>query len=73
MRADLDDKLWELIKPLLPPERPKAKGGRPRVPDRAVLAGILFVPLGDASPRDGLRQWYDLLAPSSRLAKSTET
>jgi transposase len=43
MRAHLDDKLWELIQPLLPPEKPKAKGGRPRVPDRAVLAGILFV------------------------------
>ena len=43
MRAHLDDKLWEQIAPLLPPEKPRPKGGRPRVPDRAALAGILFV------------------------------
>ena len=35
--------LWEAIEPLLPRERPKLKGGRPRVPDRAVLGGIIFV------------------------------
>jgi len=39
----LPDGLWELIAPLLPPERPKPRGGRPRVPDRAALTGILFV------------------------------
>ena len=37
------DELWEVIEPLLPEEPPKPKGGRPRVPDRAALAGILFV------------------------------
>jgi transposase len=37
------DALWALIAPLFPPEPPKAKGGRPRVPDRAALTGILFV------------------------------
>ena len=35
--------LWEAIEPLLPNEPAKPKGGRPRVPDRAVLAGIVFV------------------------------
>ena len=35
--------LWEAIGPLLPKEPPKFKGGRPRVPDRAALAGIVFV------------------------------
>jgi transposase len=39
----VSDELWNTIKPLLPPERPKPKGGRPRVPDRATLTGILFV------------------------------
>src|SRR3990170_6286009 len=39
----LPDELWETIAPLLPPQRPKPKGGRPRVPDRAALTGILFV------------------------------
>ena len=37
------DVLWEAIEPLLPPEPPKPNGGRPRVPARAVLGGILFV------------------------------
>jgi len=39
----LTDELWEQIQPLLPPEPPKPKGGRPRVPDRVALTGILFV------------------------------
>jgi len=37
------DELWEVIEPLLPCEPPKPKGGRPRVPDRAALSGIIFV------------------------------
>ena len=39
----LPDELWAIVAPLLPPEPPKPKGGRPRVPDRACLTGILFV------------------------------
>src|SRR5947207_12024481 len=39
----LSDELWQIIEPLLPPQPPKPKGGRPRVPDRAALAGIIFV------------------------------
>lgn len=37
------DELWAVIQPLLPPERPKPKGGAPRKPDRACLGGIIFV------------------------------
>ena len=37
------DDLWEATEPLLPKEAPKPNGGRPRVPDRAALAGIVFV------------------------------
>ena len=39
----VSDELWNTIEPLLPPEPPKPKGGRPRVPDRAALTGIIFV------------------------------
>jgi transposase len=39
----LPDDLWNLIEPVLPPHPPSPKGGRPRVPDRACLTGILFV------------------------------
>ena len=38
----LDD-LSEAIEPLLPQAPPKPKGGRPRAPDRAALAGIVLV------------------------------
>lgn len=34
--------LWAAVAPLLPPAPPKRRGGRPRVPARAVLAGILY-------------------------------
>jgi transposase len=39
----VSDELWALVAPLLPPEPPKPKGGRPRVSDRACLTGIIFV------------------------------
>ena len=39
----VSDKLWKTVEPLLPDEPPKPKGGRPRVDDRAALAGIVFV------------------------------
>jgi transposase len=39
----VSDDLWAVVAPLLPPEPPKPRGGRPRVPDRACLAGIIFV------------------------------
>lgn len=37
------DELWEIIEPLLPPPKPHPKGGRPGVPNRNALTGILFV------------------------------
>jgi transposase len=39
----VSDELWEIIEPLLPEERPKPKGGRLRIDDRATLTGIIFV------------------------------
>ena len=39
----VSDELWAVVAPLLPPEPPKPKGGRPRLSDRAALTGIIFV------------------------------
>src|SRR3989337_2100131 len=39
----VSNELWQIVKPLLPTEPPNARGGRPRIPDRAVLSGIIFV------------------------------
>jgi transposase len=42
-KALVSDELWAVVQPLVPPEPPKPKGGRPRVPDRAAFTGIVFV------------------------------
>ena len=41
----VSDELWSRIEPLLPklPVRSPSRGGRPRVPDRDAMNGILFV------------------------------
>jgi transposase len=40
----VSDDLWARIEPLLPASEPSGEqGGRPRVPDRAALTGIIFV------------------------------
>ena len=41
----LDDALWELIGPLLPPPKPRRRRhpGRKPIPHRAALTGILYV------------------------------
>src|SRR6266571_5698406 len=39
----LPDALWDLVAPFLPTPARRPKGGRPRIPDRACLTGILFV------------------------------
>jgi len=39
----VSDDLWAVIEPLLPVIPLRPKGGRPRVPDRATLTGIVFV------------------------------
>jgi transposase len=58
----IPDELWEQIAPQLPPERPKPKGGRPRLPDRQAMDAILFL------ARSGC-QWN--LLPRSLGASST--
>src|SRR5215211_8800943 len=49
----VSDELWSVVAPLLPAPRPKKEAGRPRVPDRACLTGIVFV------LKAGI-QWEDL-------------
>jgi transposase len=40
----ISEELWEQIEPLLPPlPEPSPKGGRPPVPHRKALTGIVFV------------------------------
>src|SRR3712207_1432261 len=39
----VSDELWAVLAPLLPPPRPRPKGGRPPLDNRAALTGILFV------------------------------
>ncbi len=55
---ELNDRLWERVKPLLPPPAPKPHGGRPRADDRSRFEGIVFV------LRNGLR-WTDVPAERS--------
>jgi transposase len=56
----VSEQLWQAIQPLLPTP-PRRYGGRPRVDDRACLAGIIFQlrtrhPLAAAAhPPAGLR------------------
>jgi transposase len=49
----LPDGLWALVEPLLPPQVPSPKGGRPPITHRQALTGILFV------LKTGI-QWEDL-------------
>src|SRR5215212_9557239 len=39
----VSNELWDTIGPLLPPKPAQPQGGRPFVPDRAALTGIIFV------------------------------
>ena len=42
-RLLVTDEFWGIVEPLLPKHVPSPKGGKPRVPDRVCLTGILFV------------------------------
>ncbi len=46
---DLNDRLWERVRPLLPPPSPHPRGGRPFADDRACFEGIVYL------LRNGLR------------------
>src|SRR6188472_3584919 len=40
--SDIPNELWDLAQPILPPEKPRLRGGRPPIPRRVVLAGIIY-------------------------------
>jgi len=40
---EIPEDLWNLIEPILPPDKPTGANGRPRVLNRTVLNGILYV------------------------------
>lgn len=40
---EVSDDLWEHVEPLIPPAPSHAKGGRPRMSDRAAFAAIVYV------------------------------
>lgn len=42
-RELVPEELWRRIEPILPKRSPRRRRGRPFLPDRQVLAGILFV------------------------------
>ena len=39
----VSDEMWQQIQPVIPPPLPKKKAGRPRLDDRRVLDGIIYV------------------------------
>src|SRR5215469_6088618 len=66
--AFVSDALWAIIAPPLPPERPKPKGGRPRIADRAALTEI-----GPESPRlSSGDEWPQPLAVSLACARTVD-
>jgi len=40
--GQIPDALWEQIEPLLPPELPKPRGGRPRMDNRKAMEAIFY-------------------------------
>ncbi len=39
----IPDALWAEVEPLLPPEKPKPKGGRPRMSNRKAMDAIFYI------------------------------
>ncbi len=40
---EVSDEFWARVEPLVPPQPPKPKGGRPRMADRAAFGAIVYV------------------------------
>jgi len=55
---EIPDKLWEKIEPLLPAEKAVGNVGRPALPNRQVLNGILFVLRTGCQWKGLKKEWY---------------
>ncbi|GAA2810807.1 hypothetical protein GCM10010452_44060 [Crossiella cryophila] len=69
----VEDRLWELIEPLIPSRpAPRGPGGRPRIDDRAALEGILFVldELSNIDELDWTRGCIDAVSVRSKREAS---
>lgn len=71
----VSDELWAVVEPLIPKHVASQKGGRPRLDDRKVLTGILFIlrsgiPWEMLPQEDGLRKWNVVLAKVDGMAGS---
>ncbi len=61
----VSDRLWKEIHPLLPPETPKPKGGRPRLPDWNRVCPSNRHALASCANGTGMRVRRDLLASAA--------
>jgi putative transposase len=55
---EVPDELWEKIEPILPPDKPAGSVGRPALPNRQVLNGILFVLRSGCQWKGLKKEWY---------------
>jgi len=55
---EVPDELWELVGPLLPPEKPAGSRGRPALANRQVFNGILFVLRTGCQWKSLKKEWF---------------
>jgi transposase len=66
----VDDRLWELIAPLIPPQAPPGgPAGRTRIDDRAALKGIVLL-LRASVPRAEPARGFRLRVRAHHLAQA---
>ena len=55
---EIPDELWDRIEPLLPPEKPSRSAGRPALPNRQVMNGILHVLRTGCQWKSLKKEWF---------------
>lgn len=55
---EIPDELWAKIEPILPPDKPAGSRGRPALPNRQVLNGILFVLRSGCQWKGLQKEWF---------------